>query len=60
MGYDDGFRMICVYLCVTADGSGFRDGADDFAKRKSDAIGQFGSKRLVAKVFAAWMVIMRD
>ncbi len=52
-GYDDGFRIICVYLCVTAVSREFLDAANGGARRKSRAIGEFGGKRIVVKVFAA-------
>jgi len=53
MSYGATFRMICVYLCVTAVSPEFRDGAGDLAKAKSRAIVQFGRKPFVGRVFAA-------
>jgi len=52
-GYDDGFRINCVHLCVTAVDYRFRAGADDVTTAKNRAIGQPGSKRAVVTFFAA-------
>ncbi len=40
MGYGDGFRMICVYLCVTAVSPDLRGGAGDVGNCKIRAIGR--------------------
>ncbi len=45
MGYGDGFRMICVYLCVTAVSPDFRAGAGDIANCKIRAIGRIYQAR---------------
>jgi len=54
MGYDDGFRIICVVLCVTPVSPEFRDAAAAVAKRKSRAVRESGGKRIVDRVFAAF------
>jgi len=51
-GYDDGFRMICVYLCVTAVSPEFCDGAGGVWGRETRAIDQLVSARIVVKVVA--------
>jgi len=53
MGYDDGFRMICAYLCVTAVGPELLAGAGGIMSRKGPAIGRSGKNVIVARVFAA-------
>jgi hypothetical protein len=52
-GYGDGFRMICVTFCVTAVSPEFHDGDRGVATRESRAIDQFGTGRIVVRVFAA-------
>jgi len=52
MGYDDGFRMICVYLCVTAVSPEFRDEARGVARRTIRTIYQSGGNAGCGRVFA--------